>query len=326
MRRSRLGSAIVAAAVTCAAAACSFVTSLDGLTGGSGAGLPDSSSADDATADGANGADAPQPGDDDATGPTDGAVASDGGTDAGTDGNTSRFCASLSPAPLFCDDFDQTDGGALAVGTTWDQISSLNGAATLSQGQHLSSPDSMLVTTVGGASDYDCAAYRAFQKDSAKPYVYTFSFDVFVAQADLTDTSDAVLSAFQLYTSAGARYDLELEASYAAAAGAFDVDLTEGYHEVDGGNSTTDHPSTVQIPFATWTPVTLVLTIGDPLAGAFAANSAKWTIANVTTTYTPTLGLSDGIPEILVGLPYVAPQNTTWAVYFDNVTFDAQLL
>jgi hypothetical protein len=183
----------------------------------------------------------------------------------------------------------------------------------------------MQIVTTAGASTYDCAAYRAFTKYAAKPYLFTFSFEIFVAQVPTTTGSEAVLSAFQLYNAAGVLDDLQLECTYDSALGALDVNFSENSHLLDGGAPYISHVSTAHLPIAQWTQVTLALTLEDPSANS-STNSATWTLGTSSTKFEPTLTVSDGTPEILTGITYVTPGDGAWTVYFDNVTFDATLL
>lgn len=302
------------------AGACSLTTSLDGLTGGS-VQSPDSSTTEDAGGPHADGSVIVPP--EDGGAPDDAALPSADASDAASPIDATPFCASQAAKVVFCDDFDE-DGG-LAVPGTWDQVSSDHGVASVSSLEAVSPPGSMQIVTTAGASTYDCAAYRAFTKYAAKPYLFTFSFEIFVAQVPTTTGSEAVLSAFQLYNAAGVLDDLQLECTYDSALGALDVNFSENSHLLDGGAPYISHVSTAHLPIAQWTQVTLALTLEDPSANS-STNSATWTLGTSSTKFEPTLTVSDGTPEILTGITYVTPGDGAWTVYFDNVTFDATLL
>ncbi|HEY8075068.1 MAG TPA: hypothetical protein VIF62_13185, partial [Labilithrix sp.] len=91
------------------------------------------------------GADATPPGDDDAAPPDGGTDAHEGGIDAGP-----PFCASLSPAPKFCDDFDDLD----PMTKKWDQQVFLTGISSLAidETQSTSAPASLLFQTMARPS------------------------------------------------------------------------------------------------------------------------------------------------------------------------------
>jgi hypothetical protein len=336
-RVGRLRRPLVAtvALVAAGGAACSLVTSLDGLTtpGGDDAGSGDVASVPvvdaaggkppgkDAAPAGSDGeADAGAPSDASASTP-DGASDASNASDAGPDG---PYCASLVPAPLFCDDFDENTGDAAALAARWDLVSNTGGTATLSGGTFESPPDVMLITTQPHTPFSDCAGYKSFTAQADKAGVYTLSFAIYLETPDTSNGANAVLSALQLFDPSGT-WDLQLEVYYATPT-AQTLRFSENASPSDGGKNTyTEHaiPGT-SLPVGAWTRVQMVLDLKQPL-GPLGGNTATLVfdgnpivaeVVNVTTVI--------GTPEIIVGVPYAAATTAGWTVRYDDVTFAAQ--
>jgi hypothetical protein len=317
-------------------AACSLVTSLDGLTtpGGEDAGGADVSNpsvvdaaggkppAEDAAEASAQGMD----GTTDAGARPDGSAPEDASpsdaSDAGPDG---PYCASLVPAPLFCDDFDENTGDAATLAAQWDFLSSSGGKATLSGGTFESPPEAMLVTTQPHNPFSDCAGYKSFPAQASKKGVYTLAFAIYLESPDTSNGANAVLSAIQLFDPSGT-WDLQLEVYYATPTTAQTLRLSENASPSDGGKNTyTEHPIPgTALPLGAWTRVEMVLDLTQPI-GPLGGNSATLVfngnpvvaeVVNVTTAI--------GTPEIIVGVPYAASTTAGWTVRYDDVSFAVQ--
>lgn len=111
---------------------CSLTTSVDGLTGGAS---PEAGEAGDAAV-----VDAP-PGDADSD-----ASPRDASAEAAIDGG--RFCATLTPKPSFCDDFD--DEGPFSLWTT--PVIGAGGSVVRDRTRAVSAPNSLLTTSAASAS------------------------------------------------------------------------------------------------------------------------------------------------------------------------------
>lgn len=230
--------------------------------------------------------------------------------DAPTEATTLGWCASQSPAPVFCDDFDQ---GALA--TPWDQLAMTGGTATLDGTSVVSAPEAMLasVTPNVAASGVDVAGYKSFTSLQGVAGTYTLSFDVRIDAADESSSSDAVLGAIQLWNGSTI-WDLELEVAYSSAAGNFTAQLTE-----NGGSTYVAHAASQPLPKAAWTRVAIAITLPATASGKASATMSFGGTQVVSTTVkvtTPT-----PIPEIVVGPTYATPAASGWTVRYDDVTF-----
>ena len=322
--------------------ACSVLTSLGGLSGGApgdggtGSG-PDGEPVSDAS--GSSNEDSAVPtaddgGDSTSSVPSDsgapGADGSDagGGADAATDASqdagsdapheaaASPYCASLFPAPLFCDDFDE---GALA--SPWDQVTKTSGAATLDTTYSVSPADSMLasVNASANANNIDVAAYKSFSAKQGVAGLYTMAFDVRVDAADMSaNSSDATLGGIQLWNGS-AWWDLALEIYNPSAAGAFAVSLTEN----DSASSNTTHTTATTFLLHTWTRVSITLVLPPGSGGAAPATmSFNGTPVVSATVHVTPASVNPGVPEVVLGVQYATPASSGWAVRYDNVTFD----
>lgn len=338
-------------------AACSLVTSLDGLTSGGAAdagaaGL--SSGAGDAAASSSGGAVDQGGGSSSSGGGISGIVGQDGGdppqdatvsdddsgmplpsgsdaggtaavdaghtvgsSDAGSTSHDSGpppgFCASLSPAPLFCDDFDE--GAALA--SPWDQLSSTGGSEALSSASCVSSPDAMLVTVNPNASvnAIDLAGYKSFTSKQGASGTAMLTFELKINAADTSSASDVILGAIQLWNGS-AYFDVELEAFYVSSSNDFKVSMSE----YGSTGSYVQHFATSHVPLGAWTKVAIGITL-PAAAGGSAPATLSLNGSNVVSV-TVDVTTSDPIPEILVGTTYATPTSGGWSIAYDNVTFD----
>jgi hypothetical protein len=324
-RARRWRGALALTAIASSGAACSFVTSFDGLAAGGNDAAPadngtfGGSDAGESvtTADGAADASVAPPDD---AGAAPGADASDAAAtlpvDAASEGGTAdagAYCAALDPAPLFCDDFDETP-----LKTPWDQVTGVGGTVALGTKVFTSPPFSMLVTSTAGAAAIDLAGYKSFTGAATKK-TYTLSFELDVQQADTSaTTSDAILAAIQLDEAGRPAWDLQLEVNYDVAAAALDVNLSENASFADGGHLYTPHPVSATLPLGVWTRVSMVVVIGttDAASLAFGAKSEE--------SFTVSPGTVGAYPEILVGGTFAEKSTRGWIVSYDDVTFDAQ--
>jgi hypothetical protein len=221
------------------------------------------------------------------------------------------YCTSLSPAPLFCDDFDE---GALAA--PWDQLADTSGAETLNTAEYVSAPYSMLVSVDPDAAvtAIDVAGYKSFTAKQGVAGTATATFDIRINAADESSASDAIVGAIQLWNGS-AYWDLELEVFYASSTHDFSVSMSE-----DDGTSYVQHAATAHLAMDAWTRVTLAVVLP---AGAGGATTATMAFSGTTVaSATVHVSTNDPIPEILIGTTYATPAAGGWSVAYDNVTFD----
>jgi hypothetical protein len=338
----RSGGLAIAASLAAGLAGCSLALSLDSLTGGDAGGGPggsgdDAAMAPDVTVTDTGSVDAPVMADGagvdvvDETAPTEAgpdahekedassdASKPDAATkpDAGkSDAATVGYCASLSPAPDFCDDFDEG-----AANPAWDQVTSLGGAVAVDAAESVSAPDSMVSTVDANQAEgsVDLAGYKSLTSKQGVAGTATLDFEIRIDAGDISSAADAVLGAIQLYDG-NALYDLELEVSYASAS-TYAVSLTEDSPSVP-------HATGATLALGAWTHVTLSVVLP---AGNGGATTATMTIDGSSTLSTTVHVLSGGhaianpIPEALVGPTFATPAAGGWSVRYDNVTFDVE--
>jgi hypothetical protein len=338
---------VASGALGVALAGCSLVASLDGLAGGD-AGVdsggvadldgtlppvdagPDSASPVDATAgeagaDAGAASDAPEPSD---AGHADAAADADSGSgdsatrdggkldDAGKpDSAALGFCASQSPAPAFCDDFDEG-----AANPPFDQVTSLGGTVAVNAAQSFSAPDSMVSTVDANqsASSVDLAGYKSLTSKQGVAGTATLEFEIRIDAGDTSSAADAVLGAIQLYDGS-ALYDLQLEILYASAT-TYAVSLTEN-------SPSTPHPTGATLTLGAWTHVKLTVGLPAGSGGATTATLGLGTASPFSTTVHVLSGgnpIASPIPELLVGPTFATPAAAGWTVRYDNVTFDVK--
>jgi hypothetical protein len=248
----------------------------------------------------------PPPGDSGSTGQ---GIDSGNAADAAKDAAASSYCAGLSPAPLFCDDFDEV--GDLAV-PPWDQVSGMNGTASVISAAYVSAPSSLLVQVNPNASAADVAGYKSFTAKQGATGVCTFAFDLRVDTADMSSSSDGILAAIQLWNGS-AGWDLQLELSYASATSNLAVNFSEDAPYVS-------HAVSQNLPLGEWTRVSMTIALPAGSGGATPATlSFNGTQVASATVHVTT---NNPIPEILVGATLASASSSGWLAHYDNVTFD----
>ncbi len=281
-----------------------------GTGSSSGAVGPGADAGDDAggTSPNDGGGGAPPP---DASSPPDAGSKDSGGGNV-PDSAPRPYCATVSPTPLFCDDFDE--GTALA--TPWDQLATTGGSESLSTASVQSAPYAMLVTVNPNTSvtAIDVAGYKSLTAKQGVAGTATTSFEIRINAADQSSNSDAILGAIQLWNGS-AYWDLELEVFYVSSSGDFKVSMSE-----DDGSTYVQHFVTPHLALGTWTRVTLSVVLPAGSAGATTATMAF----NGTNVASDTVHVttSNPIPEILIGTTFATPTSGGWSVAYDNLTFD----
>jgi hypothetical protein len=212
----------------------------------------------------------------DATAPSD-ADLGDSGADARTEAGAARFCTTLSPAPVFCDDFDDTT----PLEQNW-ALGLINGSATKTGGN-------LLITNPALATSTDeSTAYVA--RSMMRPATIEVSF-AFFADAQTTFRRSMV----QLTTSNGsAFYHVEVN-----LAGPNELRLDE-YAEpgFDGASYfAVVRPLTVSAALGAWKKVRIEVTHeGSPRARLWfeGAQSPTMDVALTPTVVSPTVRIAVG--------------------------------
>jgi len=274
--------ASVVVALGAGATQCALMPSLDGLSGGENA--PDSS-----------------PGD---------ATPVDAGSDGGGDGGGSdggRWCASLSPAPMFCDDFD--DQGPLS---RWTGEDTRAGATVGRDGTALvSAPNSLLARSPAAVTPSSAYVFLDTTATKSKVRVaYDMRIDARdqnIAYAEINYIAiDSPVLHFRVYMRIGGKPT-------------DNTTITSEVYLADGGIPSHDVVLSGAPRFDTWTRVGVTVdvastphTLSVTLDGKLAA----------TQTLEPNL-YAPGPVSVRPGIGYTGyPTTSDWRVRYDNVTID----
>lgn len=260
-------------------AGCTLLTSTDGLSGTET--VPDGGAADSAS---------------DAAATETGPVA-DAGADSDADAAVGPYCASLSPPPKFCADFD--------MGVLTDYGSPSNGA-TFDSAVFKSPSRSLLCTVSGGAVDRYSQLDKAFGES---PSSYEVSFDIFV---DTYDASrDVELVGVHLSQGGGATCDTKL--SIRGSVWHFD----ESCETASASVFALSHDAKVTAAIGRWVHVDYAVSLVAPRALSLAIDGAK-----AIDALTPNAALSTGSARLIMGISYLQQNATGSKVHLDNVRFD----
>jgi hypothetical protein len=240
----------------------------------------------------------------------DGGCTGIGGCDAGADASNPAYCASLNPAPAFCDDFDEGTANNL-----WDVVDQNEGTLVINGGEFVSAPGSMLATINGGADPnmLDVAGFKSIPSSSS-PATCTLAFDMRVDAAASSAGAWATLGAIEVNDDTAA-WDLELWLSYVAPS-SFAVGIMEIPPQVL-------HEAAVRIPMNTWSRFSFAIAL-PPASDGSAAASLTVNGATAVSTTVHVLGGSRPTkkPAAYVGANYATATSGGWVVRYDDVTFD----
>jgi hypothetical protein len=235
-------------------------------------------------------------------------------TDAAKDAPSS-WCATQPASLAFCDDFDENP---LPYG--FDAVASNHCTIGLAAGNDTSPPNAMSAVSTPGFTTAGCEGVKAFPSLGVTPTTYTLAFDVYPAQVDHSNSSEAVAAAIGLIDSAGVYWWLQFDLTWVTSPGELIPNLDEVSDLLDGGEPVYTNSSVSPLPLNQWTRVTMTLTVGAhnvPQSGTLSLGPSQVVSAALhPTTTNPTVSLD-------LGYSYVAPGNTSWSILYDNVTFAA---
>lgn len=292
--------------------ACSMLVDLDGYAGGSpsdAASPSQDASSDRELADGqANPQDA---------------TSSDSGADAPLADSSTQdsapplgFCASQSPAPLFCDDFDTKDLTAV-----WDWLGTTRGQPARDTTMSVSSPDSLVINIQALTANQNMYAVVAkqFAQFANKPIHGSFAFDLRIDAIDMHNNADGLVAVFATVDSTGSRnWSLQLDALYSA--GQITLQFIEYETSADGG---ADWYQAVTLPkkiaLHEWHNVKITFNL--PVINALPNGQNTASIA-LDGASAGSLALKAPIlpfaPEIDLGSTYILEPSDAWTLHYDN--------
>lgn len=275
-------SSALAIAFGIAATRCSLTTSLDGLSGPPSPPETGADAADAMTAD-----------------------AGDAG-DAGKDGG--RFCASLAPSPMFCDDFD--DEGPFAQWT--EQRVSAGGTVVRDRGASRSPPNSLLTVAPGSATSGG-AALLALTSPTAVRRV-RFAYDMRVDARD-PQTGYAEVS----YLNFGSPDRLYAFYVRLFADPARTTTFTAEAYLPDGGVPQHNVELAGDPKFTDWMRVVVDLDLRNaPHVAVTVDGALAGETALEPSLYPPS------VATVGPGIGYAASPSGGWKLRYDNVTVDLE--
>jgi hypothetical protein len=223
----------------------------------------------------------------------------EGGVGADGDAEAVPFCASISPAPLFCSDFDEPGDGFSAWKSTYSDF----GTVSLDLAAARSQPRSMVVTTttqsvsVHAGADTNPLGLRSHVK---------LAFDVQLI--NMTPSNEPILAQLSFDDGAvvhGVEYVYRVppDNSYIEdSVTPMGQSAMYTYYQLDAQSQ----------PSFAWQRITIELFTG-------AAPRLVTTLDGVTTLDTPITNTTGGAFAISLGVVYIAADSAPWRIRYDNV-------
>lgn len=253
-----------------------------------------------------------------------GGDAGSGGSDAQVpppgDGSSSGggFCASLSPTPTFCDDFDEYETSTL---TSWDQSIEANGSVGLTTIGPFSRPSAMTAQTniasVGENTEAD--VLKAFSAYQNKGIAIAIAFEVNIQQWD-TATTGQIIAFEVIFKNSPTQFNQIVLNLNSLGVGGVSAQIAENATGADGGAAGYNsypfksHPAT-----NAWTKVEVSLSVPNPTGTQ--SNTVTVKVDGVTQIDAQALQvpLQGGTPYVHLGIGYVATPATAWVVHYDDL-------
>jgi hypothetical protein len=231
------------------------------------------------------------------------------------DAATPTFCASRSPSPLFCEDFDE---GSFTQG--WSYVHTVSGSLALDGTDFQSAPAAMIAeSNIAGAGTVDVAGYRSFALTGTSSFAGTLDLDLRVDRAD-ADGGSAVLAQLGLLDgTGGGQYFVQLVA-YSHGATPLSPSVNEAYFATGVTSPALTHPVTQTLAVGAWTHVTLAVTA--PFGGGAGTETLSFDGTQVGSSAI-TVPVKNFTQVLGVGLTFVKTPSNGWSALYDDVTFDA---
>lgn len=227
---------------------------------------------------------------------------------------STAFCATLSPRPLFCEDFDVRPLPGL-----WTTVHQVGGSLAMDTSTFVSAPNALLARTdalpVGQGLDN---VLRAMFPLQVAPATVTLDLQLRPAIADPTPNATLVVAAIDFIDSANNRYSVQL--TLVNGASALNVLLEEQTGFADGTTAYLAHPIPGTLAVGQWTHVVLAIVLSSATAGqahvSFGAAHELDAPLQVRVTATKL--------QLDVGSSYETEPSMGWNVLYDNVAFDSK--
>jgi hypothetical protein len=229
----------------------------------------------------------------------DSAPPSDGASpDGDGDGAIAKpFCASQSPKPMFCADFDT---GVLS------DFKNLSGTVSLESSVSSSPPRSMLAVVQGSSAERNAAINQGFP---GIPASYETSFDVYVTEYDAGHDVELVVVRLESSGSANCTPGVSIRNSVWT----FDEYCVQN----DTAVVSVVHPTTVTVAVARWVHISASVTFSPARTYSLSIDEQKIFDARPLTA-----GLVSGSVSLHAGISYLQGSAGTARIHFDNIRFD----
>jgi hypothetical protein len=217
------------------------------------------------------------------------------------------FCASLSPQPVFCEDFDEHP-----LPGVWTP-SQVGGSLSLLQLGSVSPPSSLDVhfwaLRAGQALD---TALRVQFPLPAPPTTIAWEFQIRPLALDTTPNAAAVMASLDFADGANNRYSVQFTMFRVSSNAYLRLEEQSGF--TDGGTSYAMHA--LPDPLANgWTRVQLVLTrSGLTAASVHVAYGAKTELDTALQ-----MNVNASVLHVTMGSSYETEPSTGWDAFYDNV-------
>lgn len=234
-------------------------------------------------------------------------ASTDGGSDVTSDVPAGRYCATLSPTPSFCDDFDDTG----LITPKWDGVST-NAGATIARdsADSVSAPSSLLAVSPPGNGTSSAYAYHASVSPKSKVRV---AFDI---KIDARDTQSGYAEIDYIrFEGAGFQFASYLRVNTPSK---YETQLAVEAYLPDGGIPVHDLTVTGG-RFDQWTRVAITFDLAsNPHLASVSINGVQVASqALEANMYGP------GPVTVRPGIGFVgSPAASSWKIRQDNLTID----
>jgi hypothetical protein len=252
------------------------------------------------------------------------ASGTDGGGASDASGGGSGYCALLTPAPTFCDDFDET--GAQGE---WDQIVQATGCSvSVDTTMPFAGSGSLLAQTptsvMGDVLEAD--ALKQFMSFQGKAIKISASFEMNVETWD--PSSSGQIIAFEIiFKNSPMTFNQIVMNLSSLGSGGVTAQIAENAQGADGGAAGyNSYPFASHPPTGMWTMVEVDLVVASPMSAT--SNEVSVTVGGVPQLTQQALGvpLQGGSPYAHLGIGYVSAPGGAWKVEYDNFVVDVSTL
>jgi hypothetical protein len=227
------------------------------------------------------------------------------------------FCASQSPAPTLCDDFDEYQTMTLSK---WDQEIQTVGSVGLTTIAPWSKPNAMSAQTgIAAVGQYpEADVLKAFTDLMGKNILIKASFEMNIQQWD-QNTTGRIIAFEVIFKNSSAQYNQVVINLLSLGTGGVSAQVAENAYGADGGTigyfsyPFPDHPATNG-----WTKVEVSINV--PNASGSQSNTVSVSVGGMPEIQGQALQIpiQGGTPTVHLGIGFVQTPATAWAVQYDD--------